>query len=771
MFAWLQNKIKNNLFIKFFLSFLLVLLIPATGIFAAIYLTVVHVTREELTTLNIKIMDNVRNTIDSYMSTLNTAVYQSSTDASLAKLVAHTDENPGETAYAVRNILTALQAITAQEGVFFLMAMYIPERDLIISPRSSYSRDEFYKFYCNFQDMSIEDWDNFVRDTSLSRFLPAREIQSSTDGKHNVITYVHAIPFNYNKPKAFFIALIDTDQVQKLLDSDSALKGHFKITDRQGQTLMNSQDFPLSLDTAGTDAFYYDTHSEVMSGGQKFIGIYNKGTSVNWNYMYFIPESTILGKLPYIQMTSAAVFIACLMLGVLLAYKQSSHHYAPLKGILNFIRANVSDGNNTSKGEYSIISDTLHDVFVKNTQFKHELQSQFSILKSNFLEKLLYESHLYNDIEISELLGYYKIEFNKPFFQVAVMSFTDIAGFEGSAAGENEGYNPAGMLQTADRFFFEKGCSIHVAGLNGQKLAFLANFDGTGNDEFINAITQLQELLRTKLEGSIHVGVSGVYQGIGNINKCCREAAIALNSGQKSELEKLIYYRDAISGVSNIYYPLEKEIQIINNIKAGNFDGVRSLLSEIRDINFHERQLPSEMRSCVFNNMVSTALKAYDEVRTDNSEFINDSIKALYISNKAFESEDSLNHILDLYYRLCSFASQKMKGKNQRTIAHVIEYIKENYSDSSLSLVSISDRFNISYYYLSRMFKEETGSNFADYLNLYRMEKAQEFLSGGKVSIQNIAACVGYTNPNTFIRAFKKQYNITPGQFRKGTDN
>lgn len=769
MIKWLFDKMKSRIFIKFFLSFLLVLIIPTSGIFISIYYTVAHVTKEELTSLNVKILDNVRNTIDSYMSMLNTTVYQLSASSSTLKLVAHTDETPQETIDAISRIYDSLKAIQAQEGVFYLMSMYIPERDIVISSRTSYYDSKtFYDSFFNFQDMSSNDFWKYVKDTNYSRLLPSKDTHTNLDSANNVITYVHPLPLSYNRPKAFFIAFIDTNQVQKLLSNDGITEGHFKISDRQGQTLMLSSNFQNDLDLKEPNTFEEEGYSAVSSKGNRYIAVYNKGKLVNLNYIYYIHENTLLGKLPYIKMISAAIFIACIMLGIFLSYTQTNHHYAPVKGILKLIRANVSQGGDDPKEEYSIISDTLSDTFTKNIEFKREIQGQFTLLKANFLVQLLQESHLYNKNEMRELFDFYKILFDKPYFQVAIMNLVDIPAFYDNTNVEGMRRNPYYIFELASSFFLEKGYPVHIAYSKGQHLAFVINIpQPDNNSELIDALMEFQEFLRIEYNTFIHAGLSEIHEDIKNLHRCYREAVTALNYSLNEEAGILSFYTDAISEIDHIYYPLEKEVQIFNNIKAGNTEGVRLLLDEIYEVNFQERKLPYEMLGCLLNSIVSTALKAYEEIRPDDPEFKNQSIKVLYMVQNSYDSEDIFKQVVNLCQQLCNHAAEKMKGKNLKLITHVIEYIKENCTDCNLSLVLIADKFNISYYYLSRMFKEETGHNFADYLNSYRMKKAEEILSNSKISIQDVATAVGYTNSNTFIRSFKKQYSITPGQYRE----
>ncbi len=68
--------------------------------------------------------------------------------------------------------------------------------------------------------------------------------------------------------------------------------------------------------------------------------------------------------------------------------------------------------------------------------------------------------------------------------------------------------------------------------------------------------------------------------------------------------------------------------------------------------------------------------------------------------------------------------------------------------------------------YLSRFFKEQSGENFVDYRMKIKMSKAKELLRKGESNISQIAYKLGYENPESFIRQFKKHAQTTPSQYR-----
>ena len=100
-------------------------------------------------------------------------------------------------------------------------------------------------------------------------------------------------------------------------------------------------------------------------------------------------------------------------------------------------------------------------------------------------------------------------------------------------------------------------------------------------------------------------------------------------------------------------------------------------------------------------------------------------------------------------------------------MASAREYSKQNFQ-KDLALEEVARTVGISPYYFSKLFKEETGMNYTEYLTGIRIEKAKELLSNRELSIKEVCVDSGYGNPNYFSRIFKKWTGITPTEFRDG---
>ena len=74
---------------------------------------------------------------------------------------------------------------------------------------------------------------------------------------------------------------------------------------------------------------------------------------------------------------------------------------------------------------------------------------------------------------------------------------------------------------------------------------------------------------------------------------------------------------------------------------------------------------------------------------------------------------------------------------------------------------------DISPYYFSRLFKQETGVTFIEYLTSARMRQARILLANPDYSIKEVCVMSGYSDPNYFSRIFKKYEGITPSEYRE----
>jgi two-component system response regulator YesN len=108
----------------------------------------------------------------------------------------------------------------------------------------------------------------------------------------------------------------------------------------------------------------------------------------------------------------------------------------------------------------------------------------------------------------------------------------------------------------------------------------------------------------------------------------------------------------------------------------------------------------------------------------------------------------------------------KADEKANRIIAKARAYIDRSFC-RELTLEEVSREVHVSPYYFSKLFKEQTGDNFINYVTLKRIETAKQLLRDGRLNIKSICSEVGYSDPNYFSRLFKRFEGVTPTEYRE----
>lgn len=103
-------------------------------------------------------------------------------------------------------------------------------------------------------------------------------------------------------------------------------------------------------------------------------------------------------------------------------------------------------------------------------------------------------------------------------------------------------------------------------------------------------------------------------------------------------------------------------------------------------------------------------------------------------------------------------------------IENALSYINENIS-KPLNLDIVSKAIYISPTYLSRIFKSDLGINFIDYINISKMNLAQEKLISTKIPIIELSNDLGFTQASYFTKIFKRWTGFTPSEYRHKNKN
>ncbi|WP_080837880.1 response regulator transcription factor [Cohnella massiliensis] len=271
---------------------------------------------------------------------------------------------------------------------------------------------------------------------------------------------------------------------------------------------------------------------------------------------------------------------------------------------------------------------------------------------------------------------------------------------------------------------------------------------------------QIREAIRTYFNGSVSFGSSGVQSGFGSLPK--------LHADSRRALERKFWTGPGL--MHEPQQPADMEPIRLRLEAIRNFEPLRALLSPMklkeyeRFVELIESGLTEERKAIeigLFQFVQWVGTNVYDDRQNEKT--------LLFNITEHLEQCDSLPDMLDRISAYLSDMAEQARSQLQMSgeITKAIQFIKRHYAEN-ISLQTVADHVNLSFGYLSNLFKKELQITFVDYLNRYRIERAKELLTGTQLKSYDIAVQVGFSPEYTyFSKVFKKVTGLNPNEYRR----
>ncbi len=289
-----------------------------------------------------------------------------------------------------------------------------------------------------------------------------------------------------------------------------------------------------------------------------------------------------------------------------------------------------------------------------------------------------------------------------------------------------------------------------------------STIDYNQRTRIIERCRNLVEKLVSRIDIEFRVGI-GTVKGWDNLVESYKEAVNTL----KNVKGVVVHYKDVNLGCAyEENYPIETEKALFDKTLKGDVNGTVEVAKEF------------------FNWMVESHKEAEMDIKLKVLEFV------LWAEHLAYENSGMTYHFqsrtnylptilechsyddLERWFigKVSDASRSIMKNIEEQSNSAVDKaraYIANNFR-FDISLDDVSREVDISPYYFSKLFKEETGANFIEYLTGIRINKAKELIENSGLSMKEICTEVGYQDPNYFSRIFKKNVGVTPTEYKEG---
>ena len=441
-----------------------------------------------------------------------------------------------------------------------------------------------------------------------------------------------------------------------------------------------------------------------------------------WSYTFQI-------QITYPQLNSSYLLLLlsallALTAGILLALLLTSVTSRPLYALLQHIGCQPSiEGFQ----EFTAIECAFHSLEESSQQY-------YNRIRDGLLTSLLYGSFHKDQIEAD--LTMFHVPFCNDMWYMLI--WADSPGKLDDSLIKN-------CLRLREHFCSEDSDMEMILDTDHSIVAIMAA--KTGPDHLSDRTGTIREELHRILPAEAVFCVIPPQKGLGVIAKMYREA--------RSCTERDLGF------LPRAYYPIDMEIQLINQLRLGNGEAACEIIRSLQQKNEALGLSLEEIHNCtryIFRTMMRVASDVQVDTDSAETEFLLE-IQPLADTQRAW------NYLDGMACLLCREVVDPARRETQDVGRKMIEYVQNHFCDSNLSQQDLADQFQLSRSAVSKIFKNAARVNFIDYLHLLRIQKAKEYFDAGATNILEIARKTGYENDITFKRAFQRVETMTPKKY------
>ena len=236
------------------------------------------------------------------------------------------------------------------------------------------------------------------------------------------------------------------------------------------------------------------------------------------------------------------------------------------------------------------------------------------------------------------------------------------------------------------------------------------------------------------------------------------------DSVRNSAVDDYIAYLKQAEGL-RVTYPLEKEQELFRAIVRGDRESADNLLNQILGYIYFYALDEEEIRIRIeelFVVLIRAA--ACGGASIDHTLAL--SRRYLWEIRNIRSQEELTAWLASSLRALTEQVFRSAEVKHSGALEKAIDYMKRRYA-LKLTLEEVAEYAGYSPTYFSRIFREDTGMTFKEYLNELRIEKSKTLLLTSGMTVTEISSMLGFNDQSYFCKIFKSSTGVTPDKFRK----
>lgn len=754
------TKYSGSIVYSWILSYILILLVTIvlTGLVHGIAKSTIET---EINKSNRLVLSNIKDSIDSALNEINKFSIDLSMNQSIQdayNLTRDTDDYYYRLYKAANSLADYKLFYKSLKGYY----IFINELQLVMSPGVVNSSVNYFDGYIKSKDYTYDKWLDVMNHIHQGEYIMLPHHEAGTNDQ-KALSLIRSFPItSRDKISANIVIMLDFNSLLNNVTNDSSI-----IVLDNGNNIIAKSDPKI----ADIDYSELSGDSGILTkytDSKKIVALYITSDQTKWKYVMITPEYIFWEKAEYIKNIMIGEIVLCIFLVGFMSFYFIKKNYHPIQELIYYISKKLNTGSIGEKNEYNFIRQAINKTIAEREQFESILSRQNAVLKENFIVSLLKGRDI--SMPVHEFVTSYNITFEYDKYGVIVIY---IDGIDKDLWEIN---NNGNIVEYRLITFVIKNVVEEIISRNSR--CYIVEVDNiltcvintaSENDDFkkmLSAeINEAKCFIRENFKIDLAFAASSLHSSIEDLAAAYNEAVSAMEYSRIMDEDKIVFFSDIAAQRGNgYYYPDEKIHKLNNYIKLSDYASANRIIEDIFNamvINSTSADIAGFIVLNIAGMIIKTLSEAEEEHESEFLECVN-LAGQLIKCNTLVEMKKKMQGIVE---QACYIERKRHESTDFKIKDTIRQIVADNYTDPGFGIGSIAESIGKSPYYVSKIYKDQTGEGILDLINRVRIEKAKELLKQ-ELTQELIAEKVGFTNVRTFQRVFKKIEGTTPGKLK-----
>lgn len=758
----------SGMFLRWSLSYLIISVIALLLIlFSGFRYTAVL--RENLEYTNGIQLDMTCVWLDQKLGLLRNITAKESLDSSITKIRNATDYDttPKFSYYLLtKEVATDLISFGIEDPYF----LYFPATDAMVSNAYYGQSQRYYELRLEPFGISYEEWMGILAQDYATTQVFKPEQSDDT----NYLILVRPLNINSTKGnKVNAVMLVDLDELIQV--SDWLNKDTLCIVDRNHNKIISNAELPDPVIQAVLDRIAAVGSRKIITAEHMvvdghYIAIISSDYE-NWDLAVIMQERTFASRILDVQKLILVVMLVYLVLTALVISNTAVKRYGKLRRVVNVLAKENHTPPELMTDAYAYIDSNVQKLVQANVENADLIARQQDAIARELFHSIMTSTNASADVDLEHLeKAGFPVRPDQTYYLLAYRlderNWANEPNPEKTREMEwfilkNVTEETLSDKELHDLCFREGETQIYIVWSDAQGTQTLGNIEW--------AWRYCQTFLAQHFDFAYTVAISEEHSGVDGVNKAYREIRQVYHYQRKQKDPATVHYSqlNLLPGETMVQYPGEADNRLTLAVRSGDEASACAEIHKVMERNAQNYLSPAAMQFLA-SKMMASIVRGAEEMAGDAA--IVESQNQVMEAAGREEQEQIERSLCNLAKVVCEKLGKRnrqvQEDEKGQLYIKIKDYIDENYPDPGLNVNSVSEYFGKQPSFVSRYFKEMSGTNLTQYIHKIRLQYVKEKLLRGD-RLEDIALSCGFGSQRSFLRIFKQYEGVTPSQYKE----